>query len=174
MSLTLRLLCVALVYAGGGEDSGSAAWQVGPPRGRRGEKTKTADIISSSGKEWSQRVLQISGHGAGASSEPEGRCRHAHPGGAPRQADAAAKEAAPVEQPVVEIVEPEVDLRTLDIDKNSIAVLPFANRSADAEDGAPAATAADSASWDDQSEETYQEYWDSSGQTCWYTEDGAN
>lgn len=45
-----------------------------------------------------------------------------------------AKEAAPVEQPVVEIVEPEVDLRTLDIDKNSIAVLPFANRSADAED----------------------------------------
>ena len=45
-----------------------------------------------------------------------------------------AKEAAPVEEPLVEIVEPEIDLRELDIDENSIAVLPFANRSADAED----------------------------------------
>ena len=45
-----------------------------------------------------------------------------------------AKNAPVVEEPVVEIVEPEIDLRTLDIDENSIAVLPFANRSADAED----------------------------------------
>ncbi len=35
---------------------------------------------------------------------------------------------------MVEVIEPEIDLSTLDIDKNSIAVLPFANRSADAED----------------------------------------
>ena len=45
-----------------------------------------------------------------------------------------AKTAPPVEEPVVEIIEPEIDLTALDIDKNSIAVLPFANRSADAED----------------------------------------
>ena len=48
-----------------------------------------------------------------------------------------AKEAALIEEPVVETVEPvepEIDLEALDIDKNSIAVLPFANRSADAED----------------------------------------
>lgn len=43
-----------------------------------------------------------------------------------------AREAALVEAPVVEVVEPvepEIDLTTLDIDRNSIAVLPFANRS---------------------------------------------
>ena len=45
-----------------------------------------------------------------------------------------AKNAPPVEEPVVEIIEPVIDLEALDIDKNSIAVLPFANRSADAED----------------------------------------
>ena len=45
-----------------------------------------------------------------------------------------AKSAPPVEEPVVEIIEPEIDLTAMDIDKNSIAVLPFANRSADAED----------------------------------------
>jgi len=50
-----------------------------------------------------------------------------------------AKEAALIEEAVpdsvaVEIVVPEIDLTALDIDKNSIAVLPFANRSADAED----------------------------------------
>lgn len=45
-----------------------------------------------------------------------------------------AKEAVQIEAPVVEPVEPEVDLEALDIDKNSIAVLPFANRSADADD----------------------------------------
>ncbi len=39
-----------------------------------------------------------------------------------------------IEEPVVEAAEPEIDLSTRDIDKNSIAVLPFANRSADAED----------------------------------------
>jgi len=37
----------------------------------------------------------------------------------------------PVEEPVVEPAEPEIDLASLNIDKNSIAVLPFANRSAD-------------------------------------------
>lgn len=46
----------------------------------------------------------------------------------------AAKNAVVIEEPVVEVVEPVIDLSTLDIDKNSIAVLPFANRSADAED----------------------------------------
>jgi len=45
-----------------------------------------------------------------------------------------AKTAVVIEEPVVEPPEPEIDLSTLDIDKNSIAVLPFANRSADAED----------------------------------------
>ena len=46
-----------------------------------------------------------------------------------------AKEAVLIEEPVPEIVVvPEIDLTALDIDKNSIAVLPFANRSADAED----------------------------------------
>ncbi len=43
-----------------------------------------------------------------------------------------AREVALVEAPVVEPVEPvepEIDLSTLDIDRNSIAVLPFANRS---------------------------------------------
>jgi TolB-like protein len=45
-----------------------------------------------------------------------------------------AKTAIVIEEPVVEPPEPEIDLSTLDIDKNSIAVLPFANRSADAED----------------------------------------
>ena len=47
-----------------------------------------------------------------------------------------------------------------------------AHLSAEAEDGAPTATAANSTSWNDQSEELYQEYWDSNGQICWYTEDG--
>jgi TolB-like protein len=45
-----------------------------------------------------------------------------------------AKEAVVIEEPIVEIVEPEIDLSTLDIDKNSIAVLPFANRSTDDSD----------------------------------------
>ena len=45
-----------------------------------------------------------------------------------------ARDAVPSEEPVVETVVPEVDLEAMDIDKNSIAVLPFANRSADAED----------------------------------------
>jgi len=45
-----------------------------------------------------------------------------------------AKSAPPIEEPVVEVIEPEIDLSALNIDKNSIAVLPFANRSADAED----------------------------------------
>ena len=45
-----------------------------------------------------------------------------------------AKQAAPTEEPVVEAAEPEIDLAALDIDKNSIAVLPFANRSADDSD----------------------------------------
>ena len=45
-----------------------------------------------------------------------------------------AKTAVVIEAPVVETVEPEIDLTKLDIDKNSIAVLPFANRSADAGD----------------------------------------
>ena len=45
-----------------------------------------------------------------------------------------AKQAAPTEEPVVEAAEPEIDLAALDIDKNSIAVLPFANRSADDND----------------------------------------
>jgi len=45
-----------------------------------------------------------------------------------------AKLAPPVEEPVVETVEPEIDLSELDIDENSIAVLPFANRSADDND----------------------------------------
>jgi len=45
-----------------------------------------------------------------------------------------ARTAASAEEPVVEIVEPEIDLTKMDIDKNSIAVLPFANRSANAED----------------------------------------
>ena len=45
-----------------------------------------------------------------------------------------AKEAVLVEEPIVETVEPVIDLSKLDIDKNSIAVLPFANRSADAGD----------------------------------------
>ena len=49
-----------------------------------------------------------------------------------------------------------------------------AHLSAEAEDGTPAATAANSTSWNDKSEELYQEYWDSRGQTCWYTEDGEN
>jgi len=40
----------------------------------------------------------------------------------------------PVEEPVVAPAEPEIDLSGLDIDKNSIAVLPFANRSADDHD----------------------------------------
>ncbi len=45
-----------------------------------------------------------------------------------------AREAALIEKPVVEVVEPEIDLTELDIDKNSIAVLPFANRSTDPAD----------------------------------------
>ena len=45
-----------------------------------------------------------------------------------------AGDADPIEEPLVEIVVPQVDLEAMDIDKNSIAVLPFANRSADAED----------------------------------------
>ncbi len=39
-----------------------------------------------------------------------------------------------IEEPVVEVAEPEIDPGSRDIDKNSIAVLPFANRSADADD----------------------------------------
>jgi TolB-like protein/Tfp pilus assembly protein PilF len=46
----------------------------------------------------------------------------------------AARDIVVIEEPVVEAAEPEIDLSTRDIDKNSIAVLPFANRSADAED----------------------------------------
>ena len=46
----------------------------------------------------------------------------------------AARDIVVIEEPVVEVTEPEIDLSTRDIDKNSIAVLPFANRSADAED----------------------------------------
>ena len=46
----------------------------------------------------------------------------------------AARDVVATEEPVVEAAEPEIDLSTRDIDKNSIAVLPFANRSADAED----------------------------------------
>jgi TolB-like protein/lipoprotein NlpI len=46
----------------------------------------------------------------------------------------AARDVVLIEEPVVEVVEPVIDLHALDIDKNSIAVLPFANRSADAED----------------------------------------
>jgi len=46
----------------------------------------------------------------------------------------AARDVVLIEEPVIEVVEPEIDLSALDIDKNSIAVLPFANRSADAED----------------------------------------
>ena len=45
-----------------------------------------------------------------------------------------ARESDLIEEPVVEVIEPVIDLEALDIDKNSIAVLPFANRSADAED----------------------------------------
>ena len=45
-----------------------------------------------------------------------------------------ARLAPPVEEPVVVPPEPEIDLSELDIDKNSIAVLPFANRSADDSD----------------------------------------
>ncbi len=45
-----------------------------------------------------------------------------------------ARETVAIEEPVVEPVEPAIELEALDIDKNSIAVLPFANRSADAED----------------------------------------
>jgi len=49
-----------------------------------------------------------------------------------------AKEAALIEElnpePEPEVIVPEIDLNTLEIDKNSIAVLPFANRSSDAED----------------------------------------
>ena len=45
-----------------------------------------------------------------------------------------AREAVLTGQPVIEVAEPEIDLEVLAIDKNSIAVLPFANRSADAED----------------------------------------
>ena len=46
----------------------------------------------------------------------------------------AAKDLVLIEEPVIEVVEPVIDINALDIDKNSIAVLPFANRSADAED----------------------------------------
>jgi TolB-like protein/Tfp pilus assembly protein PilF len=46
----------------------------------------------------------------------------------------ATRDRVATEEPVAEVVEPEIDLSTQDSDKNSIAVLPFANRSADAED----------------------------------------
>lgn len=45
-----------------------------------------------------------------------------------------ARDAAPIEESIVEVAVPEVDLEAMEIDSNSIAVLPFANRSADAED----------------------------------------
>ena len=49
-----------------------------------------------------------------------------------------------------------------------------ARLSADAEDGASAAPVADSTTWQGQSEEPYQEFWDTSRTHCWYTEDGGN
>jgi len=45
-----------------------------------------------------------------------------------------AKQAALTEEPVVEVAEPEPPLPPLEVEKNSIAVLPFANRSADDND----------------------------------------
>ena len=45
-----------------------------------------------------------------------------------------AKTAALSAPPVEEVVEPEIEISSSEIDKNSIAVLPFANRSADAGD----------------------------------------
>ncbi|MGA9573228.1 MAG: hypothetical protein WBS20_04685, partial [Lysobacterales bacterium] len=46
----------------------------------------------------------------------------------------AAKTSVANEAPVVEVIEPDIDLSTLNLDKNSIAVLPFANRSTDDSD----------------------------------------